>query len=158
MSTNSSVIPWKELAGMMSILMLSAISLCTEEITLTQAVWLNYQLDKIMYIHTKKEQFDELWPSWRICSRVGGVVTLIDKSELRIKNSGYTYSHTLKDMWFATCRKTLIKLRNTIFFKKCDYLQDNIWCQGRNSCEVWKVDQPCIGDAPAKTSIKERWY
>lgn len=46
MSTYSSVIPWKELAGMMSISMLSAMSLHTEKITLTQAVGFNYQLEK----------------------------------------------------------------------------------------------------------------
>lgn len=48
MSAYSSVIPWKELAGIMSIFMLSAISLHKEEITYTQAVGLNDQLDKIM--------------------------------------------------------------------------------------------------------------
>lgn len=46
MSTYSSVIPWKELAGMMSISMLSAISLHTERITLTQAVGFNYQVGR----------------------------------------------------------------------------------------------------------------
>lgn len=60
MSMYSPVMPWKELAGIVLILMLSAMSLHAEEIMFTQAVWLNYQLDKIMYIHTKKEQFDEL--------------------------------------------------------------------------------------------------
>lgn len=56
MSTYSSVIPWKELAGMMSISMLSAMSLHTEKITLTQAVGFNYQLEKNMYIRRRRRK------------------------------------------------------------------------------------------------------
>lgn len=66
-STYSCVIPWKELGGMKSILMLSAISLHTEAITSSRAVWLNDRLDKIVDIHTQNKRFDELWPSRRIC-------------------------------------------------------------------------------------------
>lgn len=83
MSTYSSVIPWKELAGMKSILMLSAISLYTEEITFTRAVWLNYQSDKMRHIHRKKKS------SLMNCGPVGGfaagIMTLIDKSNTRLK-------------------------------------------------------------------------
>lgn len=56
MSTYSSVIPWKELAGMMSISMLSAMSLHTEKITLTQAVGFNYQLGKKICIFVEEEE------------------------------------------------------------------------------------------------------
>lgn len=58
MSTSASEIPWNELAGMKSIPMFSTISLHTGEITFTQAVLLNYQLDKMMHICSKKEPMD----------------------------------------------------------------------------------------------------
>lgn len=89
MSTNSSVIPWKELAGMKSILMLSAISLRTEEITFTihwgDLAKLSVRQNYVLYIHTKKT-------SLMNCDPVGGfaaglVASFIDKSK-RMNNLG----------------------------------------------------------------------
>lgn len=84
MSTYSSVIPWKELAGMMSISMLSAMSLHTEKITLTQAVGFNYQLEKKMYIHRRRRKKES---STMKCDRVEGFVTGLVASRYRRNKS-----------------------------------------------------------------------
>lgn len=90
--------------------MLSATSLHKEEVTFTV-----YSLAKLSVRQNcgrsytkKKEHCGELWPSWGICSRVGGIVKLIDKSKTGLRIRTQTCS-------FATCRRTLIEFRNTQF-------------------------------------------
>lgn len=69
---------------MMSISMLSAMSLHTEKITLTQAVGFNYQLEKKMYIHRRRRKKES---SMMKCDRVEGFVTGLVASRYRRNKS-----------------------------------------------------------------------
>lgn len=42
------------------------------------------------------------------------------------------------------------------YFFKQDYLQDNIWRQGRDGCEVWEVCNARVRDAPVMANSRDR--